>query len=136
MNRRLPARDACVFVAIVVRLAMLSACASRDTIAPDVQLAVSDVSAAGAATCNFAYQCTQTVRYATVDLATGRNVAGEVAITGAGTHPETATSGPLGVGEFAWTYSAEPGVHQIEVCPNGPTPIQARCRTMDVTIGE
>lgn len=126
---------AVAFIGGVPLILVFDACSGRDSTAPQVELTVSAVYAQTSATCDFDYTCTQGVRYVTTDLATGRNVAGEVAISGAGTHPPTATSGPLGVGDFIWVYSAQPGTQQITVCPNVPAPLQTRCRTMDVSIG-
>jgi hypothetical protein len=130
----LPHRDGRACAGCLLLLAV-AACTVRDSMAPAVELSVSDVYAETAATCDFAYQCTQTVRYVTTDLTSGRNVPGEVAITGPGTHPSTAMSGPLGVGDFTWTFAAEPGTRRIMVCPNVATPIESRCGTMDVNIG-
>ena len=130
----LPGWDAWTCAGCLLLLAA-DACTVRDSTAPVIKLSVSDVYAETAATCDFAYQCTQTVRYVTTDLTSGRNVPGEVVITGPGTHPSTAMSGPLGVGDFTWTFAAEPGTHRIMVCPNVPTPIESRCGTMDVDVG-
>ena len=130
----LPRRVAWTCAACLLLLPV-AACTVRDSTAPDIQLSVSQVFAEAGETCDFAYQCMLTVRYVTTDLRSGRNVPGEVAITGPGTHPSTAMSGPLGVGGFTWTFAAEPGTHRIMVCPNVATPIQSRCGTLDVEVG-
>ena len=122
-------------VATMSLVLALLACDADDATAPGVELAVTGVFQDGNATCDFGYQCTMTVRYVTTNLVTGQNTGGEVAISGNGTFPATSTSGLLGVGDFTWSFPAEPGTHTIRVCPNVSTPIESRCRSMEVALG-
>jgi hypothetical protein len=115
----------------------LVGCGGRgDSTAPTVELTVSDVYEGGGTTCDFEYHCSMTVGYVTSNVATGENIPGEVTISGHGTYPATSTSGSLGKGQFTWTLPTEPGSYQIRVCPNVPSPIDSRCRSMTVSLGD
>ena len=115
----------------------LVACGGRgDSTAPTVELTVSEVYEGGGTTCDFGYQCSMTVSYVTSNVATGENIPGEVTMSGHGAYPATSTSGSLGSGQFTWTFPTEPGSYQIRVCPNVPSPIDSRCRSMTVSLGD
>jgi len=77
-----------------------------------------------------------TVSFVTSNVATGEKIPGEVTMSGHGTYPATSTSGSLGRGQFIWTFPTEPGSYQIRVCPNVPSPIESRCRSMTVSLGD
>jgi hypothetical protein len=77
-----------------------------------------------------------TVSYVTSNVATGENMSGEVTMSGNGTYPATSASGSLGRGQFSWTFPTEPGSYQIRVCPNVPSPIDSRCRSLTVSLGD
>ena len=117
-------------------LALAGCSGQGDSTAPTVELTVSDVHEGGGTTCDFEYHCSMTVSYVTSNVATGQNVPGEVTISGHGTYPTTSTSGSLGRGQFIWTFPTEPGSYQIRVCPNVPSPIESRCRSMTVSLGD
>lgn len=115
----------------------LAACGRRgDSTAPTVELTVSEVYESGGTTCDFGYQCSMTVSFVTSNVATGEKIPGEVTMSGHGTYPATSTSGSLGRGQFIWTFPTEPGSYQIRVCPNVPSPIESRCRSMTVSLGD
>lgn len=115
---------------------VLVACGAGQEATGPVVLTVSDVHDEGHPTCDFAYHCAVEVVFLTSNLSTGKRVAGEVAITGIGDFPATATSSTLGRGQFTWTIPAEPGSYEIRVCPNVPSPAESRCRSLRVSIGD
>jgi hypothetical protein len=138
---RLPLLDAVrtgrlVSVAGLALAGALVACGAGQEPTGPVVLTVSDVHDEGHPTCDFAYHCAVEVVFLTSNLTTGKRIAGEVALTGTGDFPATATSSTLGRGQFTWTIPAEPGSYEISVCPNVPAPAESRCRSLRVSIGD